>query len=119
MTGGRASRQKGERREREIVQMHRDIGGEAARVPLSGAAGGKFSGDIDLTPFGIEDMTLVAECKSRSNGQGFVQLERWLGDNDLLFLVKDRSEPTVVLPWRTWELLLTRIRARYGPPAHD
>jgi Holliday junction resolvase len=119
MTGGRAPRQKGDRREREIVQRHRALGIDAQRVPLSGAAGGRFSGDIDINPFGIEDTTLTTEVKARANGEGFVQLERWLGENDAMFLVRDRADPIVVLPWRVWELLLTRIRARYGAPCDD
>ena len=60
------SRDKGNRREREIVQRHRDLGIDAQRVPLSGAAGGRFSGDIDLNPFGAEDTTLTTEVKARA-----------------------------------------------------
>ena len=37
---------------------------------------------------------------------GFVQLERWPGDNDVLFLRRDRAEPLVVLPWATWAKLV-------------
>ena len=36
--------------------------------------------------------------------------ERWLGDNDLIFLRRDRAEPMVVLPWETWARLLARMR---------
>jgi Holliday junction resolvase len=115
MTGGRASKAKGSRRERQIVNLHRALGIDAERVPLSGAAGGSYSGDVDIRPFGPERQTLVAECKARKDGAGFAQLEKWLGDNDLLFLVKDRSEPLVTMPWRTWELLLRRIRALSRP----
>ena len=63
---GRKHRDKGNRVEREIVRLHSDIGVEAARVPLSGAAGGRFSGDIDLNPFGAEDIT--NEVRSDESG---------------------------------------------------
>jgi hypothetical protein len=41
--------------------------------------------------------------KARGNGEGFATLERWLGDNDALFLRRDRAEPVIVLPWRIWD----------------
>ena len=43
---GRMSRSKGSRVEREFVNKLRDSGVYAERVPLSGAAGGQFSGDL-------------------------------------------------------------------------
>ena len=93
---GRMSRAKGARIERELVNRLRDEGIYAERVPLSGAAGGSFSGDvvipIDGNSKAIEGVNeLRAEVKARSNGEGFAQLEKWKADNDLLFLKKDRS----------------------------
>lgn len=105
---GKPSRDKGARRERQIVEMHRELGVKAERVPLSGAA--KFrnteKSDVDVYPFGPDLAPFVTEVKARANGEGFVQLERWLGENDALFLVRDRAEPLVVLPWETWASLL-------------
>jgi len=40
-----------------------------------------------------------------------VQLERWLGENDLLFLRRDHAEPLVLLPWRVWAALLAKVAA--------
>jgi Holliday junction resolvase len=40
------SRDKGNRIEREMVHRHLDNGIFAERVPLSGSAGGSFSGDL-------------------------------------------------------------------------
>jgi hypothetical protein len=37
-------------------------------------------------------------------------LERWLGDYDLLVLRRDHTDPLVLLPWRTWAVLLKRVR---------
>ena len=73
---GRKHRQKGDRVEREIVKLHLDLGIVAARVPLSGAAGGRFSGDVDIYPFGATAGPLVTEVKARKTGEGFATLER-------------------------------------------
>ncbi len=75
---GRAPRRKGDRAERLIVSLHRELGIKAERVPLSGAAGGSFSGDVDVYAYGSDAAPLVTEVKARANGAGFTQLERWL-----------------------------------------
>jgi len=102
---GKASRDKGARRERELVARFKSIGVHAERVPLSGAAGGSFSGDLDAYLAGTDAAPCVGELKARAGGEGFVTLERWLGDNDFLALHRDRAEPMLVLPWRTVERL--------------
>ncbi len=105
----KSSRDKGQRRERQVVALHVDLGIHAERVPLSGASRYQGNGaDIDVYIFGKDAGALVGEVKARRSGAGFVTLERWLGDNDMLFLVRDRQEPMVVLPWATWERLLKR-----------
>ena len=38
--------------------------------------------------------------------KGFVTLERWLGEHDMLFLRRDRAQPMVLLPWGTYVRLL-------------
>jgi Holliday junction resolvase len=96
MSGGRASRQKGNRTERAIVRMLQERGGLAAeRVPLSGAARGRFGGDISVPLLG-RDMRV--EVKARGNG--FRKIYAWLSTADLLVVRADRSEPLVVLPLR-------------------
>jgi len=98
---GRASRDKGLRRERAIVDIHQKSGLRAERVPLSGAVRYRGNGaDVDLHVRGTEP--LKAEVKARGEGAGFKTLERWLGDNDALFLVRDRAAPLVVLPLHVW-----------------
>jgi hypothetical protein len=89
------SKDKGNRVEREIVKRHLAAGIEAERVPLSGAVGGSYSGDLRVGE-------LKAEVKARASGEGFKLLERWLGDNDLLFLRRDRTAPLVVMDWETY-----------------
>jgi len=103
---GKPSRDKGGRIEREIVNLHKAMGVHAARVPLSGAAGGAYSGDVDIYVDGPEEAPLVTEVKARASGGGFVTIEKWLGENDALFLRRDRAEPLVVLPWRVWKRLI-------------
>ena len=105
---GKMSRDKGSRREREIVNKLLASRIDAARVPLSGAAGGRFSGDIDLYIRGKENAALVAEVKARANGEGFKTIETWLGENDLLFLWRDRKDPLVVLPFDNFVEIVNR-----------
>lgn len=97
---GRGRRNKGLRVEREIVAMHQAIGIHAERVPLSGAAGGSYTGDV------IVDGQYRVEVKARKSGKGFTMLTRWLDDNDMLIVKEDKQEPMVVLPWKTYKKLL-------------
>jgi hypothetical protein len=106
---GKPSRDKGARRERELVQLHRGIGVDCARVPLSGAAGGDFAGDLRIS---VADLAFRGESKARGDGSGFKTLERWLAGNDVLFLRRDRCEPMVVLSWETYAALLQRVAGR-------
>tara|TARA_R100000008_G_scaffold32829_1_gene18422 strand:- start:3463 stop:3795 length:333 start_codon:yes stop_codon:yes gene_type:complete len=96
-------RNKGSRVEREIVAMHQAIGVDAERVPLSGGAGGSYTGDV------IVDKKYRAEVKARKEGVGFVLLNKWLKDNDMLILKQDRTQPLVVLPWTTYSELMEKI----------
>ena len=89
---GRSERNKGLRVEREIVHRLNEAGIEAERVPLSGAAGGSYTGDVSFGGW-------IAEGKARKDGGGFKQIEAWLGDNDCLILKRNNADPTVVLPW--------------------
>jgi Holliday junction resolvase len=110
MSGAR-HRQKGDRVERELVERHTAIGVHAERYPLSGASRFRGSGhDLDLYPFGCEEAPIVAESKARKNGEGFTQLETWLGESDVLFLRRNNADPMVVLPWRMWAALLAKIQ---------
>jgi hypothetical protein len=87
-------RDKGIRAERSIVERHKAINVHAERYPLSGASRFRGSGhDIDLYSFGRDAAPFVAEVKARKNGSGFTQLEKWLGDYQVLFLRRDRAGP--------------------------
>ena len=107
MSGAR-HRRKGNRVERELVQLHKALGVHAERYPLSGANRFRGSGhDLDIYAFGTEEGPLVAEVKSRQSGAGFVTLEKWLGEYDCLFLRRDSAEAMVLLAWAA---LLARVR---------
>lgn len=107
------SRRKGDRIERELVDLHRALGIPAERVPLSGSAGGSFTGDLRIDGIG------TAEVKARAGGEGFVTLERWLADHDALFLRRDRAKPLVVLPWATYARLLGTPSPTVAPVTTD
>ena len=65
MSGGRASRDKGNRAERAIVKFLQERGFAAERVPLSGSAGGSYLGDLTVPVIGIDR---VVEVKVRGEG---------------------------------------------------
>jgi len=91
--GGKAPRRKGNAGEREIAKL---LGGQ--RIPLSGAAGGRFTGDVVVPVLG------VGEVKRRKNG--FKQLYAWLDGNDFVAVRADRQEWLIVLPVETVKELL-------------
>lgn len=64
--------------------------------------------DLDMYIFGREEAPIRAEVKGRKNGGGFVQLERWLSEFDLLAPRRNDADPIIVLPWRTWAQLIKR-----------
>jgi Archaeal holliday junction resolvase (hjc) len=89
---GRRSHRKGARAERSIVNALRASGIAAVRVPLSGAVGGRFAGDIVLPLMGRD---LCVEVKARA--VGFRELYSWLTNRDVLIVKADRREPLIVL----------------------
>jgi Holliday junction resolvase len=91
--GGRASRQKGNRTERALVRLLQESGFAAERVPLSGAARGRFGGDVSVPLLG-RDLRLEVKCR----GDGFRELYKWLDGADVLIVKADRLEPLVIVP---------------------
>jgi hypothetical protein len=62
----------------------------------------------------LGDTDYLAEVKARAHASGWKSLKKWLGKNDLLFLVEDREQPLVVLPWDTYKEFLARMEAGGG-----
>jgi len=91
MSGGRSPKRKGTRIEYAVVDELVELGVACHRVPLSGAAGGQWSGDIHISLLG---RTRRAEVKARAN----LQLYSWFKSADLLIVKGDRQRPLVVLP---------------------
>jgi hypothetical protein len=95
---GKFSRMKGYRGEAGIVNALKAAGiVEAQRIPLSGGAGGQFSGDIAIGPRRYE---------SKVRADGFKQLYAALADHDGLFVNADRKQLLVVLPFREFVRLM-------------
>ena len=94
------SKKKGSAYELEVVKAHHSLGVAARKMPLSGALGGIYSGDVIVAG-------LTCECKRRK--RGFSTLYKYMeqgSGNDVLFLRDDREETLVVLPWATWASFL-------------
>jgi hypothetical protein len=107
------SRDKGGRREREMRNEVRNWDIPCDRIAQSGAyakhqTGGGPDHDLDVWIFGINNPAWTAEVKARKDDRGFGSIKKWLGGNDLLFIIEDRSEPLVVMPFgRFKELAIT------------
>lgn len=96
------SRQKGDRFELHCIHSLNDAGVPAARVPLSGSAGGEHTDDITLEVCGEK---WRGECKTRK--RAWTDLFGWLNRNDrkapdVLLIKADRTDTLVVLPLSTF-----------------
>lgn len=89
---GLKSKRKGYEFERETVNRLQELGLAAERVPLSGAAGGSYLGDLTCP---VQGRDRVFECKRRANGFKF--LTDSMGANFGLIVRDDRSPTLVVL----------------------
>ncbi len=105
---GKSQRDKGARNERAVVNYWREQGVKADRVPLSGAVGGEYAGDVDLYAFGADNAPLIGEVKARGNGGGFKTITKWLGYSDFLVLHEDKQARLYVVPERVMLRLVTR-----------
>jgi hypothetical protein len=116
------SKQKGSRIEREIAQKLTDAGIPSRRVVMSGAAARydeRLAGDVDIGLQLDGRALFTAEVKARKNGSGFATLEKWLGDNDLLVLRRDRASPFVAMPWATFIELMGSYYDNESPAPYD
>jgi hypothetical protein len=93
MSGGRSPRAKGNREERQLVDLLQRAGISAERIPLSGSAGGKYAGDISIPVLGVDRC-----CEVKVRGNGFLRLYDWLVGRDFLIVRADRREPLVIIP---------------------
>lgn len=105
MTGGRSPKRKGDVFERSCVQVLKDAGIKAQRVPSSGAAQGQFSGDIHAW---VDGQQWTLECKCRANG--YRQLYKALEGRDMAIFKADRREPIAALKFTTLVSLIARLQ---------
>lgn len=92
---GRRSRDKGARTERHLVNYLQGEGFAAERVPLSGASGGRFKGDVSVPIIGA-DRRLEVKCRA----DGFREFYKWLDGHFAVVSKADRQEPLVTLRLR-------------------
>ena len=86
------SRDKGAREERGLVNQFQEAGIAAERIPLSGAAGGSFGGDVTVPVLGQD-----WRFESKIRASGFKQIYEWLGAHRGLFIRSDRNPALVVM----------------------
>ena len=75
-------------------------------MPLSGAAGGAFRGDVQA---------LGLTWQAKVEATGFRRLYKWLEGHDALGLKADRREWLVVMPLYTFLAILEDVRAGREP----
>jgi hypothetical protein len=110
---GKASRDKGNRFERELVNRLRTAGHDAYRIPLSGAQRG-FNGDLVIRS--LPDQPKL-ECKSRANG--FQKLYQWLVGVKYLALKADREETLITMRYDDFLALLTSVAPKAKPKTSE
>ncbi len=103
---GKKSRDKGARFELAIVAILQSMGRAGEKMPLSGALGGKWRGDVSCPVLG-SDWRVEAKCRA----DGFAQVYKYLGLNDALVIKSDRRRPLVVLDLRRALSILNAIEA--------
>lgn len=89
---GLKSRRKGLGFERECVNYFQSVGLAAERVPLSGAAGGSYLGDLTCP---VQGRDRVFEAKRRKAGFKFITDS--MGSNYGLIVRDDKSPALVIL----------------------
>lgn len=90
--GGKRSRQKGDRFEREVVAALQALGIAAEKMPMSGALGGRWGSDISCPVQGIDRKL---ECKRRQ--RAFSTLYSYLNTSYAAVIRDDKCPPLVVL----------------------
>ena len=94
---GLRSRRKGYEGEREFVNLY---GGE--RMPLSGAQGGSFTGDVVGLPY-------LGRGEIKRRARGFKTIYDWLAGNDFLAMRADRKPWLVCMKMDDLKLLLDEM----------
>lgn len=102
------SKAKGSEYERQIANRLTEAGIPSRRVIGSGAHGRideRLEGDIQIGTLRDGHWMLTGEVKYRKGGAGFAVLDRWMGEQDVLFLRRAHAEPMVYMRMATFEHL--------------
>ena len=102
------SKRKGSRREYQMRDWFKEQGLRCQRVILSGALGGKFSGDLDLF-LPRQRKPIKVEVKGRKTEPAKTLL-RWKGDNSMLIVKVDNKPPYFLLDEDLMKLILSRVK---------
>ena len=102
------SKRKGSRREYQMRDWFKELGLRGKRVILSGALGGKFSGDLDLF-LPRQRKPIKVEVKGRKTEPAKTLL-RWKGDNSMLIVKVDNKPPYFLLDEDLMKLILSRVK---------
>lgn len=98
---GNKAKQKGDREERKVVNLHRALGFDCERTLEAGArSDGSATWDIDLYLYGSDEAAVIGECKHRESFPEYIW--KMLGENDFLTIRKNGRERLYVLPERFW-----------------
>jgi hypothetical protein len=87
-----------------IRDKHREHGIPCERVVGSGMFGGKLTGDLCIPD--VDHCKFRAESKARKNGAGFSTLEKWMGEDDIMFLKRNYQDPMVIMKFDLYLALM-------------
>ena len=87
----RAEREKGRRRENQIVKTLKGNNIDARRISRP------YISSDDLEIYTPHTGVLKGEVKARAKAAGWRTIKKWRRDSDLLFLIEDFQKPLVVL----------------------
>ena len=102
---GRKSKDKGYRDETNHRKRWEKAGFRATRMPLSGALGGDFSGDLRIL---MGDISYKVQCKCKADG--FKTIYNALKDHDILHLKADNKPSLTVIETDMYLLQMTELQ---------
>jgi hypothetical protein len=102
------SKRKGSRREYQMRDWFKELGLRCKRVILSGALGGKFSGDLDLF-LPRQRKPIKVEVKGRKTEPAKTLLG-WKKDCDILIVKVDNKPPYFLLDEDMMKVILSRVK---------
>jgi len=103
------SKAKGNRFEREIVNLAKEYGLESKRAWGSDGRSLGLHPEVDLT---IEEYTV--QCKVRKRIAEWIKPEEQIGDSHLQCVKESRGESYAIIPMRKFLKIIARLKTPYG-----